>query len=65
MACAIKQLVAKAGSDLHPHIICGDFNSEVTSPAYQLAKDGYLSDDHIQKLQSLQNLDIADGSVSE
>ncbi|BFZ09921.1 hypothetical protein BsWGS_12960 [Bradybaena similaris] len=62
VACAIKQLVAKAGSDLHPHIICGDFNSEVTSPAYQLAKDGYLSDDHIQKLQSLQNLDVADGS---
>ncbi|CAG5130917.1 unnamed protein product, partial [Candidula unifasciata] len=62
VACAIKQLVAKAGNDSCPHIICGDFNSEVTSPAYQLAKDGYLSDDHIHKLQSLQNLEITDES---
>uniref|UniRef100_A0A0B7AGS2 Endonuclease/exonuclease/phosphatase domain-containing protein n=1 Tax=Arion vulgaris TaxID=1028688 RepID=A0A0B7AGS2_9EUPU len=62
VACAIKQLVEKAVSDLNPHIICGDFNSDVTSPGYQLAKDGYLSDDHIQKLQALQNLDNTDGS---
>lgn len=62
IACAIKQLVAKAGSDLNPHIICGDFNSKVTMAGYQLAKDGYLSDEHIRKLQTLEALTNTDGS---
>ncbi|GFS27034.1 glucose-repressible alcohol dehydrogenase transcriptional effector [Elysia marginata] len=62
IACAIKQLVAKAGNDLSPHIICGDFNSKVTMAGYQLAKDGYLSDEHIRTLQALEALTNTDGS---
>ncbi|RUS88253.1 hypothetical protein EGW08_003955 [Elysia chlorotica] len=62
IACAIKQLVSKAGSDLNPYIICGDFNCKTTMPGYQLAKDGYLSDDHIRTLQNLEALKNTDGS---
>ncbi|XP_062578492.1 uncharacterized protein LOC134240412 [Saccostrea cucullata] len=49
---------------MNPHIICGDFNSEVTSPGYQLCTEGYLSDACIQQLQSLENLQFQDGSKS-
>ena len=63
IASAIKEVVSKAGSDLTPHILCGDFNSEVTSPGYQLCKEGYLSDSCIQQLQSLENLQFPDGTV--
>ncbi|CAG5115137.1 unnamed protein product [Candidula unifasciata] len=62
VALAVNQLVTKAGSDQNPHIICGDFNADASSPAYQLARDGYLSDDHIRKLQALQALSNTDGS---
>ncbi|GFN85747.1 glucose-repressible alcohol dehydrogenase transcriptional effector [Plakobranchus ocellatus] len=62
VACAIKQLVSKAGSDMNPHIICGDFNSNPTSAGYQLAKDGYLSDDHIRSLQAVEALTNSDSS---
>ncbi|XP_035827524.1 actin cytoskeleton-regulatory complex protein pan1 [Aplysia californica] len=62
VASAIKELVSKAGNDLNPHIICGDFNSEVTSPGYQLAKEGYLSDAHIRNLQAMETMDNTDGS---
>ncbi|XP_062610899.1 uncharacterized protein LOC134272714 [Saccostrea cucullata] len=64
IACAIKEVVNKAGSDMNPHIICGDFNSEVTSPGYQLCTERYLSDACIQQLQSLENLQFQDGSKS-
>lgn len=64
MACAVKQLVLKAGSDQNPHIICGDFNADATKASYQLARDGYLSEDHIHRLQDLETLDNKDGSVS-
>ncbi|XP_022293286.2 uncharacterized protein LOC111103940 [Crassostrea virginica] len=64
IASAIKEVVSKAGSDLTPHILCGDFNSEVTSPGYQLCKEGYLSDSCIQQLQSLENLQFPDGTKS-
>ena len=63
IASAIKEVVSQAGSDLTPHILCGDFNSEVTSPGYQLCKEGYLSDSCIQQLQSLENLQFPDGTV--
>ena len=64
VASAIKELVLQAGSDLNPHLICGDFNSTPSSPGYQLARDGYLSDQHIHDLQALNNMDNGDGSVS-
>ena len=64
IASAIKEVVSKAGGDLTPHILCGDFNSEVTSPGYQLCTEGYLSDACIQQLQSLENLQFQDGTVS-
>ena len=52
-----------AGSETNPHVLCGDFNSEVTSPGYQLVLEGYLSDSMIDQLQSLANLQLPDGSV--
>lgn len=62
IACAIKEIVSKAGAEAYPHIICGDFNSEPFSPGYLMAKDGYLSDEGtINKLQQLQNLQFPDG----
>ncbi|KAK3097801.1 hypothetical protein FSP39_013307 [Pinctada imbricata] len=62
IASAIKEVVTKAGSDGHPHILCGDFNSEVTSPGYQLCTEGYLSDAMIQYLQNMENLQLSDGN---
>ena len=64
IACAIKALLNLAGGDTNPHILCGDFNSEASSPGYQLVMEGYLSDDKIDELQSLENLTLPDGSVS-
>ena len=52
-----------AGSETNPHVLCGDFNSEVTSPGYQLVLEGYLSDSMIDQLQSLANLQLPDGTV--
>ncbi|XP_055888209.1 uncharacterized protein LOC106076991 isoform X1 [Biomphalaria glabrata] len=65
VACAIKELVTNSGSDLNPHIICGDFNSMYNSPAYQLVKDGYLIDNNIKKLQAIQALELTDNTVSK
>ena len=62
-ACGIKEVVGVAGSD-GAHIICGDFNSEWSSPAYQLVLDGYLSDSSIHSLQAVQKLELNDGAVS-
>ena len=47
IASAIKELVSQAGGADKPHIICGDFNSIPSSAGYQLARDGYLSDDNV------------------
>ncbi|CAL1534651.1 unnamed protein product [Lymnaea stagnalis] len=63
VASAIKKLVATAGNDLYPHIICGDFNSIQGSPAQQLAKDGYLSDNDIKRLQAINSLTLKDGTT--
>ena len=64
IACAIKEIVSKAGAESCPHIICGDFNSEPFSPGYLMAKDGYLSNEGtINKLQQLHNLQFPDGRV--
>lgn len=63
-ACAIKEVVGMAGGEGSPHIICGDFNSEWNSPAYQLVLDGYLSDTSIRKLQAVEKLELAEGSKS-
>lgn len=62
-ACAIKEVKAVAGGENAPHIICGDFNSSWDSPVYQLIVDGYLSDTSIRTLQSVENLDLTEGSV--
>ncbi|KAK7476266.1 hypothetical protein BaRGS_00032459 [Batillaria attramentaria] len=63
-ACAIKEVVGVAGGEGAPHIICGDFNSEWHSPAYQLVLDGYLSDASIRKLQAVERLELNEGSKS-
>ncbi|KAK0040079.1 DNA ligase 1-like isoform X3 [Biomphalaria pfeifferi] len=65
VACAIKELVTNSGSDLNPHIICGDFNSPYNSPAYQLVQDGYLIDNNIKKLQAIKALELTDNTVSK
>ncbi|CAG2197946.1 unnamed protein product [Mytilus edulis] len=62
ISCAIKALLNLAESDSNPHILCGDFNSEATSPGYQLVLEGFLSDDMIDQLQSIENVDMPDGS---
>ena len=64
IACAIKALTSLARNDASPHILCGDFNSESTSPGYQLVMEGYLSDDMIDKLQAIENVELPDGTVS-
>ncbi|XP_064595309.1 fibrous sheath CABYR-binding protein-like [Liolophura sinensis] len=64
ISCAIKELVGKASNGNFPHIICGDFNSAPDTPGYQLARDGYLSDEMIQKLQSSEDMEMPDGSKS-
>lgn len=62
IACAIKEVVNKAGSEACPHIMCGDFNSEPHSPGYLMAKDGYFNDEGtITKLQQIANLQLPDG----
>jgi len=63
IVCAIKELVKKAGGDGQALVLCGDFNSEITSPGYRLATEGYLSDEVLKQLQALENLEMADGSV--
>ena len=66
IACAIKEIVRKAGAESYPHIICGDFNSEPFSPGYLMAKNGYLSDEGtIDQLQQLHNLQFPDGRVRQ
>lgn len=62
-ACAIKEIVTVAGGD-GAHVICGDFNSQWSSPVYQLVLDGYLSDSSIQILQDVQRLELEDGAKS-
>ncbi|KAJ8315192.1 hypothetical protein KUTeg_007342 [Tegillarca granosa] len=62
IASAIKEVVKTAGSDMSPHILCGDFNSKEASPAYQLTTEGYLGDEMLQTLQNLTNVEMEDGS---
>lgn len=62
IASAIKEVVKTAGSDMSPHILCGDFNSKEASPAYQLTTEGYLGDEMLQTLQNLANVEMEDGS---
>ena len=62
-ACAIKEVVSVAAGE-GAHIICGDFNSESSSPAYQLVLDGSLSESSIQQLQALENLTVLDTKVT-
>lgn len=57
-------MVKTAGSDMSPHILCGDFNSKEASPAYHLTTEGYLGDEMLQTLQNLVNVEMEDGSVS-
>ncbi|XP_041354854.1 muscle M-line assembly protein unc-89-like [Gigantopelta aegis] len=64
IACAIKEVVNRAGSNDSSHIICGDFNLGSSTPGYQLACDGYLSDASLATLQAIENLDIAGVSKS-
>ncbi|XP_059143429.1 nucleolar protein dao-5-like isoform X2 [Physella acuta] len=61
VALAVRKLVSKSGSDMNPHIICGDFNSDHNSPGYHLAKEGYLSDNFIQSLQNIKSLATKEG----
>ena len=63
IASAIKELVSQAGGADKPHIICGDFNSIPSSAGYQLARDGYLSDDNVTSLQQLELVDTPEGEV--
>lgn len=64
IASAIKEIVRQAGSDTNPHFICGDFNNKPSQAGYQLAKDGYLSDDMILSLQADESVEMPDGPVS-
>lgn len=50
--------MSQAGGIDNPHIICGDFNSEPTSPGYALARDGYPSDETLNVLKSLKEIDV-------
>ncbi|XP_069129852.1 nucleolar and coiled-body phosphoprotein 1-like isoform X2 [Argopecten irradians] len=61
IVCAIKELAKQGGGDC-PQILCGDFNSEVTSPGYKLAMESYMNDDVIRQLQALENLEMADSN---
>ena len=63
IASAIKELVSQAGGADKPHIICGDFNSIPSSAGYQLARDGYLSDDNVTSLQQLELVETPEGEV--
>ena len=63
MADALKELVATA-TPQGAFFICGDFNSWPGSPVYQLTKEGYLSDQSMSELQGVNNVRMADGSVS-
>ena len=45
-------------------LICGDFNSWPGTTVYQLTKEGYLSDQSVSELQGVNNVRMADGSVS-
>ncbi|KAL8606051.1 hypothetical protein ACOMHN_040049 [Nucella lapillus] len=40
-ACAVEAVVTLSGPE-GPHIVCGDFNSDSSSPVYQLVTDGHL-----------------------
>ncbi|XP_021377441.1 uncharacterized protein LOC110465734 isoform X1 [Mizuhopecten yessoensis] len=62
IVCAIKELAKQGGSDCHAQILCGDFNSEATSPGYKLAMGGYLTDEVLKQLQALENLEMTDSS---
>ncbi|XP_033740793.1 muscle M-line assembly protein unc-89-like [Pecten maximus] len=62
IVCAIKELAKQGGSDCHAQILCGDFNSEETSPGYKLAMEGYITDEVLKQLQALENLEMPDSS---
>ncbi|XP_060067696.1 ABC transporter F family member 4-like [Ylistrum balloti] len=62
IVCAIKELAKQGGSDCHAQILCGDFNSEVTSPGYKLAMEGYITDEVLRQLQALENLEMPDSN---
>ncbi|KAL3881673.1 hypothetical protein ACJMK2_028083 [Sinanodonta woodiana] len=59
---AVKTVVNMAVGEANPHIICGDFNSEPSSSAYQLLKEGYIGDEAIQTLQNIDGIVLPDGS---
>ncbi|KAL8596325.1 hypothetical protein ACOMHN_067366 [Nucella lapillus] len=63
VACAIKEVVKVSGSG-GAHMICGDFNSEWTTPAYQMVVDGALSQASVCTLQDLNNLELENGAKS-
>jgi hypothetical protein len=52
-----------AGGLQNPHILCGDFNCESTCAPFQLARDGYLSNEMIEKLQAMEYIELPDGQV--
>ncbi|XP_076444929.1 uncharacterized protein LOC143282923 [Babylonia areolata] len=55
--CAVQEVVAVSGSR-GAHVICGDFNSDCSSPVYKLVMDGYLCDSSIQTLRRVQGLQL-------
>ncbi|XP_076445684.1 uncharacterized protein LOC143283364 isoform X2 [Babylonia areolata] len=63
VACAIREVVSMSGSE-GAHVICGDFNSEWTTPAYQMALDGSLAPSSVSTLEGISNLDLENGAKS-
>ena len=53
-----------AGTDV-AHIMCGDFNSNCSSPAYQLMLDGELSEESLSLLRTVKSLQPSDDAVRE
>ena len=64
VACAVKELVNVAGGSENAYILAGDLNALPDMAPYQLARDGYLNDEMIDKLQQMKTVAMPDGSVS-
>jgi len=58
----IRALISMADGSNSAHIICGDFNSWMGTPVYQLTKAGHLNDSSIAALRNVKKVALPDGT---
>ncbi|XP_076358728.1 uncharacterized protein LOC143251193 [Tachypleus tridentatus] len=58
VSCLAREAFSAMKGLQQPHVLCGRFNIPANGPAYQLLKDGYLSNEMIEDLQARKDVSL-------